>query len=310
MHTLRLAVVVGTVCCCTTSLPATDPPSAPDNEPQLVQFNAADGFWIYADYCAPTSSYVAAPIIILLHAEQADRSSWAPLVPHLREAGFAVLALDLRGHGASANSDTSRQLADLDSRLFRDMQDDLRGAYDWLAAQKGLDRARFALIAAGRTVGVATRYAATDLSVDALVCLSPQLGQEGLDPVGDLGQIHGRHLLFLGASDERSTCEALAKRAPGARTWFCDSEKRGTGLLGQAPDIEKQIVRFLHESLGRPSSRTVFGSIRSNIYHQANSGWIARINPSNLRHYSSPREAEARGLRAARSDGPRRRRSP
>ncbi|MGD8453258.1 MAG: alpha/beta fold hydrolase [Phycisphaerae bacterium] len=303
----RLAVGLGLVCFCVAAPPA-EP--ADDDGPQTVQFNAADGFWIYADYQAPTSSYVEAPIVILLHAEQADRRAWAPLIPALREAGFAVLAMDLRGHGESSDSGTRRQATELDARLFRDMQADLRGAYDWLAAQKGLDRARFTLVAAGRTVGVATSYAAADCSVDAVVCLSPQLGQEGLDPVADLSQIHGRQLLFLGARDERQVCETLAKRTKGARTWFCDSDKHGTDLLGNAPDIEKQIVRFLGDAVGRPSSLTVYGSIRSNIYHQPGSGWIAEISPTNLRHYSSPREAESRGLRAARSDGPRRRRSP
>ena len=48
---------------------------------------------------------------------------------------------------------------------------------------------------------------------------------------------------------------------------------------------------------------TVYGSIRSDIYHLPGSGWIDEIKPWNLRVYSSPQEAESRGLRRAKNNG-------
>lgn len=117
-------------------------------EPRKVAFSATDGFWVHADYYGPTSSYNPGAMVIMLHEENSDRTAWAPLIQPLRDAGFVILALDLRGHGDSATSGTRARLEQRDPQLFRDMQHDLRGAYDWLAQQKDIDRARFAIVGA------------------------------------------------------------------------------------------------------------------------------------------------------------------
>ena len=75
-------------------------------------------------------------------------------------------------------------------------------------------------------------------------------------------------------------------------------------MFGKVPHLEQQLVDYLARQVGPATDSTVYGSINSDIYHLPGSGWIDRINPSNMRHYSSPREAEARGLRKARSRGP------
>ncbi|MFH0982647.1 MAG: UbiD family decarboxylase domain-containing protein, partial [Planctomycetota bacterium] len=50
-----------------------------------------------------------------------------PLIPKLHEAGFAVLALDMRGHGESVQPATMRlreRVAQRDPALFNDMHHD------------------------------------------------------------------------------------------------------------------------------------------------------------------------------------------
>ena len=276
-------------------------------EPQKVSFNASDGYWIHADYYGPMSDYTAGPIVMLLHDFERDRSAWQPLIAPLREAGFIVLALDLRGHGRSATSDTRELAAQRDRQLFHDIQLDLRGAYYWLAQQEGLDRARFAIVGAGIGASLALQYAAADRSVDTIVCISPQIEIPELDPVGDLGQIHGRSVLFVAAKDEQTTCDTLTSHNNQTDKIICPGSVHGTDMLQNAPKITKKITDTLIRGVGRPSTDTVYGSIESNIFHAAGSGWIAKINPNNLRHYSSPREAQARGLRASKSKGPRQR---
>ncbi|MFH1745862.1 MAG: alpha/beta fold hydrolase [Planctomycetota bacterium] len=278
------------------------------SEPEQVAFHTPDGFWVHADYYGPTTKYVSGPIVILLHAEGADREVWKPLIDPLQEAGFVVLALDMRGHGASSTSETRTQLANRDPRLFQDVQHDLHGAYDWLAKQEYVDRARFALVGAGAGAGSALQYAAKDRSVDTVVCLSPEQQAPGLDPAGDLGQIHGRQILLIASEDEQEACKLLTKRSQDTQTYFyegAEGQRGGTDILGKLPGIEKRIVSFLSRSVGQPSRSVVYGSINSNIYHTAGSRWIDEISRGNLRHYSSAREAEQRGLRASRSKGPR-----
>ena len=293
--------------CCRAALiaAATSLPSALALEAQAVSFPAADGVRLYADYYPPPiARHGAAPMVILLHMYRSDRRAWEPLVAPLHEVGFAVLALDLRGHGESATTETRQAVLERDRELFRKMQNDVRGAYDWLAAQAGIDRARFALVGASVGCSVALQYAAGDRSVDAIVGLSPGLDYLGLDSAGDIGQITGRKVLLLATEDERDAPYTLAQRGHGVSVRILAGHTaHGTDMLSTIPNLEKDIAGFLREAVGQPSFDIVYGSIRSSIYHAPDSEYVRKISATNLRFYSSPQEAEARGLRPARSRG-------
>ncbi|MEW6253603.1 MAG: alpha/beta fold hydrolase, partial [Planctomycetota bacterium] len=337
---------------------------APAGEPQPVSFHAADGVRIAADYYPPPSAERGdAPAVILLHGYAADRKIWEPLIAPLHQAGFAVLALDLRGHGESATTTSHQAVQQRDPELFRAMQNDVLGAYDWLAARPGIDRARLALVGAGVGASVALQYAAHDRSVDALACLSPRLNDLGLDASGDTHQITGRRLLMIANEAERDAPYTLRQRTAGVEVRICRASQQADGdassaadapagepsrpagtpaaerpagerprqvdkarsgarpgaaasrsdqpsgaeLLGRVPQLPQEIAAFLKKALGGPAAHLVCGSIERNIFHEPDSDWVARITPTHLRYYSSPEEAQARGLRAARSTGPVRR---
>lgn len=275
-------------------------------EPQPVSFNAADGVRIAADYYAPPAAERGdAPMVLLLHMYRSDRTAWAPLIAPLHDAGFAVLALDLRGHGESATTETRDLVLARDPEIFRKMQDDVRGAYDWLVQQPRIDRARFALVGASVGGSIALQYAAKDRSVDAVVCLSPGLNYMGLDSAGDLRQITGRKILMLATADERDAPYTLRKESQGVEVEiFQDQKAHGTDMFGVVPELEQRVARFLTKSVGPPTTTAVYGSIEKNIYHAGDSDWVKEIAATNLRYYSSPQEAEARGLRPAKSKGP------
>jgi pimeloyl-ACP methyl ester carboxylesterase len=274
--------------------------------PRRVCFAASDGFRIYADYYE-AAAQGPVPMVLLVHDLGSGASDWTPLAEELWRAGLAVLAPELRGHGDSATSETRQRAARADPSLIGAMQHDLRGAYDFLAQQPGIDRARFALIGAGTGAAVALQYAAKDRSVDVVVCLSPSGPGLGLDPAGDLRQLVARRVLLVGGSEERTWCQQLAAQNVAAaeiETHFVDAPGRGLALFSSAPAAKRRIVDFVCRGVGAHSLSPVVASINSNVYHQPGSGWVARINPSNLRYFSSAEEAEARGLRAARSRGP------
>ncbi len=272
-------------------------------DPKPVSFLTPDGMRIAADYYAPpVADRGEAPIVILLHMYASDRKAWEPLLAPLHGAGFAILALDLRGHGESATTETRELVQKRDPAFFRKMQNDVLGAYDWLAAQDKLDRTRLALVGASVGASVAIQYAAHDRSVDAVVALSPGLRYMELNSDGDMRQITGRKLLLLATEDERDAPYTLEKRTTGVTVKiYHDAKAHGTDLLGKVVGVEDDIVSFLKSAVGGPSTHTVCGSIERAIYHEPDSEWVQRIARSNLRYYSSPDEAEARGLRAARS---------
>lgn len=263
-----------------------------------VTLNTFDGHTLFGDYYAPLMADVDAPVVILLHMYGHDRKSWAPLIPLMHDEGFAILAIDLRGHGESATEETAEQVERRDSKLFRDMYQDLRAAYDWIATQKRVDRSRFALVGASVGGSVALRYAAKDRSVDAIVALSPGANYLGLNSERDIRRIQGRKLLLIATGDERRAAENLAARTQGAKAViFEHPAAHGTDMFGPVSGVEQRIVRFLRRSVGRPTDTTRYGSINSNVFHKKGSQYIDRIKPTNMRLYSSDKEAISRGLR-------------
>jgi pimeloyl-ACP methyl ester carboxylesterase len=273
---------------------------------ERVAFETYDNVTIVADYYAPKPTKTGAPMVILVHMYRSDRSAWRPLIEPLHEAGFAALAIDLRGHGDSATEEARNRVAERDPAVFEAMYYDLRAAYDWLAKQEGVDRSRFALVGASVGCSVSLRYAVKDRSLDALVCLSPGANYLGLDSKQDIMRIRGRKLWLVAADDlkERAGVDALALLGEGIETTLFPGNVHGTRLFGVVPHLEQRIAGFLKKSVAGPTDTTVYGSVEKDIYHLPGSGWIERISPRNMRHYSSPEEAEARGLRKAKSRGP------
>ncbi|MFO0838233.1 MAG: alpha/beta fold hydrolase [Phycisphaerae bacterium] len=278
--------------------------SALADEPKVVSFKTSDGVQISADYFEPRDSSTPAPMAILLHMNRADRKTWRPLIGPLHDAGFAILAIDLRGHGKSGDDKHRKQVETRDTALYEDMQNDVRAAYDFLAAQKGVDRARYALVGASVGCSVALEAAAKDRSLDAVVCMTPGMDYLGLKSADQMGSLTGRKVLMLATADEREAAEKLAKGNSGVSTKIFEGKAHGTAMFGKISGVEEQIARFLKDAVGEPTTTTVYASIERDIYHMPGSGWIERINPSNMRYLSSPEEAEARGLRKARSTGP------
>jgi dienelactone hydrolase len=285
--------------------PALWAPAALADGPRAVAFQTDDGLLISADYYRPSTTGPA-PGVILLHGYGGDRGGWKALAERLAEAGMAVLALDLRGHGQSAPEEARNRMKDRDPLLFEEMQRDLRAAYDWLATQEHFDRARFAIVGADTGASVALRYAAKDRSVDALVLLTPLLDEFGIDSRSDMAKVKGRAILLVAGDEpeQRRAAEELEKLTDGTVRQDVSAAGRSVELLSGSSELETRIVGFVQKAVGAPSQNVVFGSINSHIYHLRGSGWIERIGATNLRYYSSPQEAEARGVRKARNEGP------
>lgn len=275
-------------------------------DPEQVTFLTYDDAAIVGDYYHPQPAETGAPMVILLHMYRSDRTAWKPLIEPLHQAGFAILAIDMRGHGESATEETGRRVTERDTTVFEEMSNDVRAAYDFLARQEGVDRSRFALVGASVGCSVALRYAAKDRSVDAIVCLSPGVDYLGLDSRQDMRLVKGRKIWLIASDEakEKRGVDALTPLGEGVETRLFPQAGHGTRLLGKTPGLEQKIADWLKANVGEPTSTTVYGSINSHIYHLSGSGWIERIKPKNLRHYSSPDEAVARGLRKAKSRGP------
>lgn len=144
-------------------------------------FRTSDGIGIAADLHVPPGASDAspAPLVVLAHQLYRDRTSWAPLVPRLSEAGYAVLTVDRRGFGESTEEVASA--AELRGSVRANFHLDLLEGIASVADRPGVDASRVAIVAAGMSVGSAVTTARSDPSVRSLVLLSGLIPEEEED---------------------------------------------------------------------------------------------------------------------------------
>jgi dienelactone hydrolase len=273
--------------------------AAAEPVPVEARFTTADGVEIVGDYYAPAGAEPA-PGIILLHMYHQDRHTWKPLIPKLVEAGFAVLAIDLRGHGESvrpAAQKLAQRAAERDSKLFNDMHQDVAAAYVWLAKQAHVDLAQFGLVGASVGCSVALDYAARDKSVDAVVCLTPGKAYLGVDSVAHIKAVGERPLLLLASEAERADSDALAKLNASTEVRVVGpGTVHGTAMFGQIEGIEQQITAFLQAHIRASGHKPVAAALGGAEYFAVGSAEDIKLDPQIRRLFSSVEEARARGL--------------
>ena len=218
-----------------------------------VRIPAADGMLLAATVYRASSDYAAG--LLLLHGLGSNRQAWEPLAFQARQAGFTILAVDLRGHGESTRSPNGEAVT---HRRF--------GPEDWqrvsgdVATAKaallgfGADPDNIAFIGADIGANLALQCAAADAGVEAVVLLSPALSQNGIDAERAIESYGNRPCLLVcaeGDSYAALSCATLKKQAPG----FIDLQMyagsaHGTDLLAAMPLATDQILLWLKEIIG------------------------------------------------------------
>lgn len=227
-------------------------------KPQVIHFDTTDGVKLEADYFEPdVKPGEKAPVAILIHMYPADRKSWAPLVPLLHKAGFAVLAYDIRGHGGSAGTADKKLRERYDARdpaLFAEAWRDAEAARKWLSGRKECDTSRIACIGASIGCSISLELASHEPAVKAVVCLSPGTNYFGVDSIAHIRKCGPRAILLIAPEGEYAEVESLIKasggaakgeRHPGGR------EYHGTNLFKSADGakVKESIVTFVKRAI-------------------------------------------------------------
>lgn len=155
-----------------------------------VAIPASDGLMLVGDYY-PSDSGKA---VLLLHMLSSNRRAWDSLIPSLTEQGFAVLAIDMRGHGATRGG-SDWTLA----------EDDVQVLIDWLREQ-GAEQV--AIVGASIGSNLALRGAANDEQVVTAVALSPGLEYRGVTTEDALTLIGERPVLLV--AERKDTYSAVS----------------------------------------------------------------------------------------------------
>ncbi len=203
-----------------------------------------DGVHIQGTYYQPAA--VHAPGVLLLHMLGRQRQDWDPFARTLQEAGYGVLTIDFRGHGASEGT-----------REWDKMPLDAAIAVKYLRGRPEIDPARIVIIGASIGANVAINYAATDPQVRGVALLSPGLDYRGIKTPDAVKQYKERPL-FIAASSEDSyaaqSAQTLDQLAQGPhRLLILQNQGHGTQMLGKANGLEEALLSWLQE-VTSPSS--------------------------------------------------------
>jgi dienelactone hydrolase len=233
---------------------------------RVVRLTTADDVGISAAFYSAITN--PAPGLILVHDTGKTRNEWSTFVPVLQKAGYAVLAIDLRGHGESTRRLTAQGPKSLDYHNFtpRDFQDmllDIDAAFDWLTTQPGVDTNRVALVGAGLGANVAVRYGAFNDEVAAFLLFSPGFVYQDVrtdDAIAKLGKRPLRITVsqFDGFAFESSKrlVEILQKAGnPGATNSLtvCSGDNHGTQMLTNVKQLPGATVAWLKQALESPT---------------------------------------------------------
>jgi dienelactone hydrolase len=176
------------------------------------------------------------PVIVMAHGYSADRASMSGLARSLARAGYAVLSIDLRGHGANTHA------------FEGDLRDDFRAAVDYIVGSPYVDGSRLAVMGHSMGAGAALDFATVDSRPKAVIPLSG--GWEANDAV-----VPANVLMIRGSSDPgqlKDHQDVLVKtlRAAGAKVTPHTVSGANHLTVLHDDDTVRSIVRFLDPVLG------------------------------------------------------------
>lgn len=234
-----------------------DPEPATPTSPSTVSLTTADGLDLAGTW-QPAASTARGPGLLLLHQFERDRRDFDPIWDALHAAGYSLLSIDFRSHGASDAgagnilellSDREQLAADVQAGLeFLDAQN-LAVANDQIGAVGLSVGGNMAIVANHNTHG----GQAAPWAADAIVTVSARKDRAE-DLAGDTS-LSLRNGLYIAAADETIQAEdavALEAITGGEREALLVSgtAAHGATLLAESEAVRQRIVSWFSEVWG------------------------------------------------------------
>lgn len=218
--------------------------------PEEVTLRTADGVRIVGTYYPPDRPGPR-PSVVLLHMLDHARGDWDESARGLSGEGYAVLAIDLRGHGESTRGVGSWR--SFTEEGFQAMVEDVAAAHEYLRRAPQADSDRLAVIGASIGANVALLYGSREPSVKTLALLSPGLDYRGVR-TREAMSLYGPRPVLIAASREDSysaqSSAALDALASGRhRLVLFDQAGHGTLMFEKAPRLESMLLDWLASTL-------------------------------------------------------------
>lgn len=216
-------------------------------------FAAADGVQLVGDIYLPAARQKP-PVVLLLHMLGHTRRDFGCLIAPLTAQGFAVVNVDLRGHGDSTwRSDKSRtsfqQFSDAD---WQKLPLDAQKVIQDLQSMPAIDGKKIAIVGASIGANTAAIVGATDPRVKAEVLLSPGLEYHKMAPAEYMRRGPRPAWLLAGRGDSYSaqSVKQLEQLDPThIHADVLDTRAHGTDLLSTNPELAAKIAAWLKGQL-------------------------------------------------------------
>ncbi len=223
--------------------PPTPTPTPDPWAPQTIDLTAQDGLSLKASYYPAKGATSPAPALLLLHMAYSDRRAWRGFAQAAQEAGYAILALDSRGHGESAGE-----------KVFDPTMDwDADAALAWLMARPDINPEHVGVAGASVGASLALRAGAKHSEIKSVALLSPamQLWDIGLqEAIVDYGQ---RPMLIVVSEEDAypaGSCKQLDAMALGEhRLHIYPGAAHGTDIFQSHDDLTPMLLEWFEQTL-------------------------------------------------------------
>lgn len=220
---------------------------------------ASDGFNIKATLSYPKNSKQKEySTVVLLHSLGYNSGWWGELPKDLLDKGYAVLAIDLRGHGGSVyNSKLARvSWKSLKNTAYAKYPDDIIQVIKTVKDEntKKTFFNNWAIV--GSDIGASAGVIAADkypVNPKTIVMISPVVKTKGLDIPVNIAHLDKVDFLSVTGTGETASKDSEAYLRKFAQEEFMsfqsESKTSGMLMLKNDPDLPKMIAEWISEYL-------------------------------------------------------------
>lgn len=180
---------------------------------EKVTVTTEDKIELAGTFWAPKSK-TEAPGALLIHGAGGRRADLQDLADRLCKAGFAVLAIDLRGHGESVTADTDWTKLEpaAQQELWSFATRDVKAGTKFLEARKEVHGASIVLVGHREGCALVARHAAKDENVRGIALLDPPSGESGASQLDkDLAELGGLPTYISVPEERKDLAQRLAE---------------------------------------------------------------------------------------------------
>lgn len=234
------------------------------NKTIKIEYETQDKFLISANLVYPKTKEKLYPLVILLHSIGENSNQWGTLPDKLLESGFAILKVDLRGHGESIyNIDLNKKYwQNLSEKAYSKYPNDILGLMNYVKQEyKNISFSHYAII--GADIGANTSILASQLMKNkpfALVLISPQTSFKGLYIPIAIADLPKTNILFVYSNLDNKTVKEVKslKRFAQAQTKELIYPSGGSGmiLLKNNKDSDYDITNWCVEEFNKFIDKT------------------------------------------------------